>query len=49
MQDVDALGDAVEQLPGSEEPAVSLAALHTSLDDLNDKWDQRADMLAGLE
>jgi hypothetical protein len=49
MQDVDALGDAIEQLPGSEDPAASLAALYTSLDDLNDKWDQRADMLAGLE
>lgn len=49
MQDVDALGDAIEQLPGSEDPAASLAALYTSLDDLNDKWDQRADILAGLE
>jgi hypothetical protein len=49
MQDVDALGDALEQLPGSEEPAAKLAALHTRLDDLNEKWDERADMLAGLE
>jgi len=49
MQDVDALGDAIEQLPSAEDPAANLAALHTSLDDLNEKWDQRNDILAGLE
>ena len=49
MQDVDALGDAIEQLAASEDPAGSLAALHASLDDLNEKWDQRADLLAGLK
>ncbi len=49
MQDVDALGDAIEQLPGGDDPAGSLAALHTSLDVLNEKWDERADLLAGLE
>jgi hypothetical protein len=49
MHDVDALGDAIEKLPESEDAAGSLAGLHASIDDLNEKWDKRADMLAGLE
>ena len=49
MQDVDALGDALEQLPASEDPAAALAELHPRLESLNDRWDERADMLAGLE
>ncbi len=48
IQDVDALGDTIEQLPGSEDPAGKLAELHAGLDDLNEKWDQRSDLLAGL-
>lgn len=49
MQDVDALGDTIEQLPGCDDPAGALNELHTKLDELNEKWDQRADLLAGLE
>jgi hypothetical protein len=49
MQDVDALADTIEQLPQSDDPAGKLAELHAGLDDLNEKWDQRADLLAGLE
>ncbi len=49
MQDVDALGDALEQLPTCEDPAAGLAEVYPRLDQLNEKWDERADMLAGLE
>ena len=48
MQDVDALGDAIEVLPAVEDSAARLAELHSRLDDFNERWDQRADMLAGL-
>ena len=48
-RDVDALADTIEQLPQSDDPAGKLAELHAGLDDLNEKWDQRADLLAGLE
>ena len=49
MQDVDALGDALEKLPACEDPAAALAELYPRLESLNEKWDERADMLAGLE
>ena len=49
IQQVDALGSAVEQLPGSQDDIPSsLSDLHRQIDDLEQKWDYREDMLKGL-
>ncbi len=49
MHDVDALGAVVEQLPAAEDPSAQISEIEGWLDDLNDKWDARGDMLAGLQ
>jgi hypothetical protein len=50
IQEVDALGEAVEALPGHHDRiAGSLPALVEQIDALQARWDVREDMLKGLE
>lgn len=50
MQEVDAVGEAIEALPGQHDRiAGSLPALVEQLDALLARWDVREDMLKGLE
>ncbi len=49
MGEVDALAQAIEQLPGKENVAEMLPELLRRTDDLEKHCDVRADMLAGLE
>jgi len=50
MQQVDALGRAIEQLPNAEGLiAARLTDLHDQIDALERQWDVREDMLKGLE
>jgi hypothetical protein len=47
---VDALAAAIEQLPGRpDEIPAALPDLHHQIDELERQWDQREDMLEGLE
>jgi len=49
IAEVDALGAAVETLPGRQgELASALPELHQQIDALERRWDQREDMLKGL-
>ena len=50
MQEVDAVGEAIEALPGQHDRiAGSLPALLEQIDALQARWDVREDMLKGLE
>ncbi len=50
MEEIDALGEAVEGLAGQQEAiAQALGGLHDSIDAVEVHWDQREDMLKGLE
>ena len=49
MGEVDALGQAIEQIPSKENTAELLAELLRRSDELDKHWDLREDMLAGLE
>ena len=50
IQDVNALAEAIEQLPGeTESPATLSAQLIKSIDELDEAWDQREDILNGME
>ena len=49
MRDVDDLGEAVENLARAEKPADCLAQIHEAVDALDAKWDERTDILTGLE
>ena len=50
VDQVDALGLAIEQLPGQQDEITSaLPDLHQKIDALERQWDQREDMLRGLK
>ena len=50
MEQVDALAEAVEKLPGrQEEITAALPDLHQQIDALDRQWDLREDILKGLE
>ena len=48
MEQVDALGQAIEQLP-EQQGVISVTDLLERIDALEQKWDMREDMLKGLE
>ena len=50
VEEVDALADAIEKLKEKgEEPAAIMPGLLAKIDQLEDAWDQREDILKGLE
>jgi hypothetical protein len=50
IEDVNALAEAVEKLPTRPDPPATLAAqLLKMIDDLDEAWDQRDDILKGME
>ncbi|MBN2476743.1 MAG: hypothetical protein JXB62_19185 [Pirellulales bacterium] len=50
MRQVDTLAEAIEDLPNQQEQLVgALSELLRQTDDLDDAWDQREDMLKGLQ
>ncbi len=50
VQEVDSLADTIEKLKDQgEEPAAVVPGLLASIDQLEDAWDQREDILKGLE
>jgi hypothetical protein len=50
VEEVEALATSIEQLPAkTDEPAVLAAALLAEMDELEEAWDQREDLLKGLE
>ena len=50
IEDVNALADAVEKLPTKTDPPATLSAqLMKMIDELDEAWDQREDVLKGME